>query len=85
MSEFTLQRKEAETLRLNIGDCSVNIPLAGSLTPAKAKELETAAGTHAFFSEYLPEEITKTLTVDEWNAITRAWVNASGGRGKVGE
>lgn len=85
MDEFTLKRKEANTLKLNIGDCSVHIPLAGSITPAKAKELETSEGTRAFFAGYLPEEVAESLTVDEWNAITNAWVKASGGRGKVGE
>ena len=85
MSEFTLKRKEANTLRLNIGDCSVNVPLAGSITPAKMKQIETPEGTRKFFCEYLPEEISETLTVDEWNEIIRAWQKASGGRAKVGE
>ena len=85
MPEFTLKRKEANTLRLNIGNCTVNVPLAGSLTPAKAKQLETPEGTREFFAEYLPEDLAATLTVDEWNAIIHAWQNASGGRAKVGE
>lgn len=77
MQEFTLKPKEADTLRLNIGDESFQIPLAGSLTPEEAATLDTAEGTRAFFQKYLPKKITKALTINDYNEITKAWLEAT--------
>ena len=77
MQEFTLKKKEAKTLRLNISDESFQIPLAGSLTPEEAVTLNTAEGTIAFFNKYISPEIAKELTVDDYNEITEAWKNAT--------
>jgi len=75
--EYTLKRKEANTLRLTIDDNNYQIPLAGSLNPTKAVQLNTPEGTIAFFNEYLPKEVAQTLTIDDYNAITEAWKAAS--------
>lgn len=77
MAEFTLKRKEPKTLRLNIGEESFQIPLAGSLTPEKIASMETGEGTMAFYREYIPDEIAKTLTQDEWNEISEIWIRES--------
>lgn len=77
MTEFTLKKREADTLKLNIGDESYHIPLAGSLTPSEAAGLDTGEGTIAFLNKYLPKEITDALTVNEYNEITHAWAEAS--------
>lgn len=77
MAEFTLRRKEAETLKLNIGEESFFIPLAGSLTPDEAAPLDTPEGTRAFFQKYLSEELRDSLTLNDYEAITKAWVDAS--------
>ena len=77
MAEFTLKRKEANTMRLNIGDESFQIPLAGSLTPEEAIPLDTQAGTIAFFQKSISGDIQKTLTIDEYNEISKAWIAAS--------
>lgn len=77
MQEFTLTPKEADTLRLNIGDESFQIPLAGSLTPDEAAPLDTVNGTIAFFQKYLSKKAIKQLTINDYNAITRAWMDAS--------
>lgn len=77
MSEFTLKRNEAKTLRLNIGEDSFQIPLAGSLTPEEAAPLDTQAGTIAFFNKYIDADIVKELRIDDYNAITKAWIDAS--------
>ena len=76
-AEFTLKRKPEKTLKVNIGDESFLIPLAGSLTPEEAAPLDTQAGTIAFFQKYLSEDVRKILTIDDYNAITKAWVDAS--------
>lgn len=77
MAEFTLKKREADTLKLNIGDESFQIPLAGSLTPEEAAPLDTQAGTIEFFNKYISKEIADALTINEYNAITKAWVDAS--------
>ena len=77
MKEFTLKPREAETLRLTIGEESYQIPLAGFLTPEEAVPLDTQEGTIAFFKKYIPEEVSKNLRIDDYNAITNAWIDAS--------
>lgn len=77
MAEFTLKKKPAKVLKLNIGDETFNIPLATSLTPEEAAPLDTQAGTIAFFQSYLSEEVKKILVIEDYNEITKAWVKAS--------
>ena len=78
MAEFTLKPKEADTLKLNIGDKSFQIPLAGSLTPEEAAPLDTNTGTIAFFQKYIDDdEIKAALRINDYNAITKAWMDAS--------
>lgn len=76
MAEFTLKKQEAKTLRLNIGDKSYQVPLVGSLTPAEVAPLDTPVGTRAFFNRYLDQDVVDSLTLDDYNAITKAWVAA---------
>lgn len=86
MAEFTLKRKPAKTLKVNIGEESFNIPLAGSLTPKEAATLDTAKGTQDFIKKHLSPEIAESLTIDDFNAITTAWTSASNKSGaKPGE
>lgn len=77
MTEFTLNRKPAKTLKVNIGEESFHIPLAGSLTPKEAATLDTAKGTQDFIKKYLSPEVAESLTIDDFNAITNAWTSAS--------
>ena len=85
MADFVLKRSRVKTWALDIDGQTYNIPLAISLTPEKNNQLETAEGTQAFFKEYIPKEVADTLTIEDFNAITEAWVRASGGPKKVGE
>lgn len=77
MPEFTLRKKPAKTLKVNIGEESFHIPLAGSLTPKEAATLDTAKGTQDFIKKYLSPEVADSLTIDDFNAITNAWTSAS--------
>ncbi len=76
-AEFTLKRQQEKTLKINIGEESFFVPLAGSLTPEEAAPLDTQAGTIAFFQKYLSDDVKKILTIDDYNAITKAWIDAS--------
>ena len=77
MAEFTLKRKPAKTLKVNIGDESFQIPLSMCLTPEELVPLGTAEGTRDFFRKYLSDDVIKILTIEDYNEITRAWVEAS--------
>ena len=77
MAEFTLKKKPAKTLKVNIGEESFMIPLSGSLTPSEMRTLDTAKGTQEFIAKHLSPEVAAMLTIDEYNAITKAWIEAS--------
>jgi hypothetical protein len=75
--EITLKKPEVETLRVNIGDTSVEIPLGSSLTLEDYADLNTFEGTVRFYNRYIPKNIAKTLTFAEYNQITQAWTEAT--------
>lgn len=77
MSEFTLRRREAKTLKVNIDDKSYTIPLAGSMKPKDVAKLATVEATLDFMKSYIPEEVIDDLTQDEYNDLVRAWGEAS--------
>lgn len=82
MAEFTLKKKETKVLKVNIGDETFSIPLAGSLTPQEAAPLDTREGTLAFIQKYLSDEVKQILVLDDYNEITQAWIKASNKSGK---
>lgn len=86
MAEYTLNKRPTKVLKLNIGDETFSIPLAGSLTPEEAAPLDTREGTIAFFQKYLSKKVIKMLVIDDYNEITQAWIKASGeGNQSAGE
>lgn len=77
MAEFTLNRREEDTLKLNIGDESFQIPLATSLTLDEAATMDTMDGAVAFFKKYIRKELADTLTLMNWRDVINAWREAS--------
>ena len=77
MAVFTLKRKEAKTLRVNIGENSFTIPLMGSLNWKEARLLESVEGTYSFFKKNVPEEIFESLSIDEYNELVNVWRSES--------
>jgi len=78
MREITVgNSKERKVLKINIGEESYSLPLLGSLTMKEAKRLDTEEGTVAFVNDYIPGDVLETLTVDDVNAIIKAWKSAS--------
>jgi len=75
--EITLKKPKVETLTVNIGETSVEIPLGSSLTVDEYKNLGTFEGTVEFYNKYIPEDVAKTLTFAEYNQITQAWAEAT--------
>ena len=52
--EITLKKPKIETLKVNIGDASVEIPLGSALTVDEYKQIGTFEGTIKFYSKYIP-------------------------------
>jgi hypothetical protein len=75
MKEYTLKKKEAETLRINIGDESYQLPLMTSLTLEEAAMVETAEGTRSVLKKYIP--ILDELKITEMNEIVKIWRDVS--------
>ena len=77
MAEFTLKRREANNLKINIDDKSYFLPLSGSMKPKEVAKLDTVEATIEFMKKYIPGEVLDELTQDEYNDIVRAWGAAS--------
>ena len=52
MKEFTLNKREEDYLKLNIGEESFLIPLASNMTLEEAQTMDTLEGAISFFREY---------------------------------
>ena len=86
MAEFTLREKQEEdTLKLNIGENSYQIPLATGMTLDEARSVETIDGAIEFFQKYIDPEVSSTLTVRNYRDILTAWQAASREAVKIGD
>lgn len=77
MAEFTLKKREEDTLKLNIGDESFLIPLATSMTLEEARAMDSMDGAISFFKRYIREEIADKLSLYDYRDIIAAWKDAS--------
>lgn len=79
MKEITLggKPKEVKSLRVNIGEKHYDVPLGGALKPRELAEMDTPAKTLAFLEKYIPKKIVEDLSMDEYNALVRAWADAT--------
>lgn len=77
MAEFTLKRKETETLRINLGEESFQLPLQGGMTFKEAQKYKTPAGTYEYLKAQIPEHIFEALTMDEYSEIVKVWNDES--------
>ena len=82
MKEITLEQPK-EVLKVNMGDKSFSIPLAGSipfteLAKFRAEvKIDKLNAMMNLLSEYIPDEIFKGLTTDQIKTILEAWTEAS--------
>jgi len=79
MKEITLggQPKEMKTLRVNIGDDHYDVPLGGMLKPRELTAMDTPEKTMAFLEKYIPKKVVENLCMDDYNALVRAWSDAT--------
>lgn len=78
MAEFTLKRKETETLRINLGEESFQLPLQNSMTLKEIQALGKPEGTYAYLKKVIPVHIFDTLSWDEYSQIVEVWKEESG-------
>lgn len=82
MKEITLEQPK-EVLKINMGDGSFSIPLAGSIPFSEfvkfREEVKNDKLTAMInlLKTYIPEEVFNTLTADHLKAIMEAWTEAS--------
>ena len=77
MQEFTLNRREEDFLKVNIGEESFNIPLATSLTLEDATSMDTMDGAIAFFKKHIRADVANSLTLYNYRDLIAAWKDAS--------
>lgn len=77
MTEFTLRPREEDTLKLNIGEESFQIPLATSLTLNEAAQMNTTEGAIDFFKKHIRPDVADQLTISNWRDVILAWKDAS--------
>lgn len=77
MAEVILNKKQIETLVVDIEGKKYSIPLGGSLPYSKLKTLKSEEAFMEFFSEHITEKVFDTLTIDEIRQISDAWSNAT--------
>lgn len=82
MKEITLEQPK-EVLKVNMGDKSFSIPLAGSIPFTELEKfraevkIDKLNAVMNLLSEYIPDEIFKGLTTDQIKTILEAWSEAS--------
>ena len=77
MAEYTLKNREEDTLKLNIGDDSFQIPLATSMTFEEARSMDSMDGAIAFFRKYIRADVADALSLMNFRDIITAWKDAS--------
>lgn len=79
MKEITLggQPKEMKVLKVNIGDKSYEVPLGGMLKPRELSAMDTTEKTIEFLEKYIPKKVVENLCMDDYNALIRAWGDAT--------
>ena len=78
MNKITLgSATKKKVLKVNIGQETYTVPLAGSLTIAEMRKFKEDEDGFTFFRKYIPEEVIDNLTMDDFKALSDAWKNAS--------
>lgn len=83
MKEITLGGKESKSLKVNIGESSYEVPLAGSLSIAEMKKFQKDEDGFSFFEKYIPKKVLENLTMGDFKALSEAWKKASSETGDI--
>ena len=76
MAELTLNNPK-ETLTINYGEETFEIPLASSLTVKETKKLSETKDSMEFYAKYIPMEVLDEMTMGDFKQIDEAWTAES--------
>lgn len=85
MYEFTLKKREDDTIRFNIGEKSYLVPLAMGLTPTEAAKIDSLDGAVEFFNGYIDKAVVEKLTLRDYRDMLNIWREASKKSAEMGD
>ena len=75
--KVTIGGQNANVLAVEIGTKTYSVPLAGSMKRKDVLALKDEESVYAMFARYIPSEVLDDMTVDEYNQLAQAWVDAN--------
>lgn len=75
--KVTIGGQNANVLAVEIGKKTYSVPLAGSMKRKDILALKDEESVYAMFARYIPSEVLDDMTVDEYNQLAQAWVDAN--------
>lgn len=66
-----------EVLAIEIGDKTYSLPLAGSMTRKELKALTDEEAVYNLLLKHIPEEVLDTLSMNDYNQLVKAWMDAT--------
>lgn len=66
-----------DVLSVEIGGKTYSVPLAGSMKRKEIMALKDEDAVFAMFAKHIPEAILDDLTVNEYNQLAQAWIDAN--------
>lgn len=70
-------QKVVNNLEVEIGNKTYSVPLAGSMKRKELMAMKDDESIFQMFSKYIPAEVLDNLTVDEYNQLGQAWIDAN--------
>ena len=65
------------TLAVEIGSKTYNVPLAGSMKRKELMALKDEESVYEMFARHIPADVLDNLTMDEYNQLAEAWTKAN--------
>lgn len=75
--KVVLGGQNANVLAVEIGKKTYSVPLAGSMKRKDVLALKDDESVYAMFARYIPSEVLDDMTVDEYNQLAQAWIDAN--------
>lgn len=71
------EHKNIDVLTVEIGKKTYSVPMAGGMKRKELKALKDEESVFNMFAKYIPEDVLDELTVDEYNQLAQAWIDAN--------
>ena len=69
--------KVKETLAVEIGNKTYNVPLARSMKRKELIALKDEESVFQMFAKYIPSDVLDDLTMDEYQQLAQAWTDSN--------